>query len=71
MLHTPYWSDEVFVIKKKLKKLCLGHMLLMILTEKKLWELLTKKNRKKQIKTSLKLKKLITMKNNKLYVKRK
>ena len=46
-------------------------MLLMILTEKKLWELLTKKNRKKQIKTSLKLKKLITMKNNKLYVKRK
>ena len=44
-------------------------MLLMILTGKKLWELLTKKNRKMQIKTSLKLKKLITMKDNKLYVK--
>ena len=40
---TPNWSDEVFRLKK-LKILCCGHMLLMILTVKKLLEYFTKKN---------------------------
>ena len=47
---------KVFVIKKKLKILCLGHMLLMILMKKKLLEHFTKMNGKKQIKV-LELKK--------------
>ena len=47
---------KVFVIKKKLKILCLGHMLLIILMKKKLLEHLTKMNGKKQIKV-LELKK--------------
>ena len=37
---------KVFVIKKKLKILCLGHMLLMILMKKKLLEHFTKMNGK-------------------------
>ena len=44
-----------FLRLKKLKTLCRGHMLLMILMEKKLLELFTKKNFKKQ--NSLELKK--------------
>ena len=36
-----------FLLLKKLKTQCRGHMLLMILTEKKLLELFTKKNCKK------------------------
>ena len=56
--YTPNWSEEVFVIKKvkKLKILCRVHMLLMILKEKKLLELYTKKNWKKQIKKGLEMK---------------
>ena len=46
-----------FLLLKKLKILCRGHMLLMILTEKKLLELFTKNNCKKQIKKILELKK--------------
>ena len=51
------WSEEVFMIKKKLKTLCCGHMLLVILIIKKLLEHLTNKNCKKQIKKSLDLEK--------------
>ena len=46
-----------FLSLKKLKILCHGHMLLMILTEKKLLECFTEKNSKKQTKKSLALKK--------------
>ena len=53
--YSPNWSEEVLMIKK-VKILCCGHILLMILTEKKLLELFTKKNCKKQIKKSLELK---------------
>ena len=45
-----------FLLLKKLKILCHGHMLLVILTEKKLLERFTKKNCEKQIKKSLGLK---------------
>ena len=51
------WSEEVFVNKKVKKALCRGHISLVILTEKKLLEPFTKKNRTKQIKKSLELKK--------------
>ena len=44
--YTPTWSKEVFMIKK-LKILCHKHMLLVMLTVKKLLERLTKKNCKK------------------------
>ena len=47
---TPNWCDEVLVIKKKLKILNRGYILLMILMEKKLLEHFTKNNCKKQIK---------------------
>ena len=46
--YTPNWSEDVFVIKK-VKHTVTVDMLLMILTEKKLLELFTKKNCKKQI----------------------
>ena len=55
--HVPNWSEDVFVIKKKLKTLFRGHMSLAILKEKKLLEHFTKKNCKKHIKKSLELKK--------------
>ena len=42
---------------KKLKILCRGHVLLVILTSKKLLELFFKKSCKRQIKKSLELKK--------------
>ena len=42
-----------FLWFKKLKALCLGHMLLVILKAKKLLERFTKKNCKKQIKKNL------------------
>ena len=41
--YVPNWSEEVFVILK-LKILFRGHMLLVILTEKKLLKRFTKKN---------------------------
>ena len=53
----PNGSEEVFMIKKIIKTLCYGHMLLVILTEEKLVESFRKKNCKKQIKKSLELKK--------------
>ena len=53
--YVPNWSEEVFVIKK-LKTLCRGHMLLVILKAKKLLESFTKNNCEKQIKNSLELK---------------
>ena len=46
-------SEEVFVIKKKLKILYHGHMLLVILLVKKSLERFTKKNCKRQIKQNL------------------
>ena len=49
------WPEEVFVIKK-LKTLCRGHMLLVVLKAKKLLERFTKKNYKIQIRKSLELK---------------
>ena len=57
--YIPNWSEEVFVIKK-LKILCCGHMLLMILTGKKL-----QKTNKKEFRTE----KLIKRKGDKLYAK--
>ena len=54
---------------KKLKALFCQHMLLVILKTKKLLEVFTKKNCKKQIKKSLVLKKIINRKDDKLYVK--
>ena len=49
-------SEEIFVIKK-VKKLFRGHMLLVILKQKKLFERFTKKNCRKKIKNRLELKK--------------
>ena len=63
---TPNWSDKVFRLKK-LKILCCGHMLLMILTVKKLLEYFTKKNWK-QIKEKFIIEKVIKRKVSKLYV---
>ena len=54
--YLPNWSEEAFVIKK-LKTLCRGHMLLVILKGKALLERFTKNNCKKQIKKRLGLKK--------------
>ena len=50
-----------------LKILCHGHMLLVILTEKKLLERFVKTNSKKQIKNKLQKKKLVRKKCDKLY----
>ena len=50
------WSKDVFVIKK-VKTLCQGHMLAVILKANKLLERFMKKNYKKQIKKNLKMKK--------------
>ena len=58
-----------FLWLKKLKILCRGHMLLVILTEKKPLERFTKKNWEKQIKKSLWVEKVIKRKGDKLYVK--
>ena len=52
----PNWSEEAFAMKK-VKTLCRGHMLLVILKVKKNSERFTKNNCKKQIKKSLELKK--------------
>ena len=51
------WFKEVFIIQIFKNYLCLGDLFLVILTEKKLLEPLTKKNCKTQIKKSLDLKK--------------
>ena len=52
--YVPNWSEELF---KKLKTLCHGYMLLIIVTKKKLWNVFWQRSAKKQIKTSLELKK--------------
>ena len=57
---------SVIAERLKLKKLCRGNMLLMILMEKKLLERFTKTNRKKQIKKSFQV---IKLKVDKIYVK--
>ena len=44
----PNWPEEVFAIKKSLKKLCREHVLLVILKKKKLLERFRKKNCKKE-----------------------
>ena len=54
--HVPNWSKEPFVIERS-KSLCRGHMLLVMLTEKKLFDLFKEKNYKKQMKKALALKK--------------
>ena len=55
-VNTGNWSEKVFVIKKT-NLLYRGHMLLMILMEKKFLVLFTKTNCKKKIKKTSKLKK--------------
>ena len=50
------WSEEVFVVKKKLKIVYRGHLLLAILTGNNFLERFTKTNCKKQIKNTLELK---------------
>ena len=52
--YTPKWTEEVFVIKKKLKIQFLGHMLLMTSMVKKLLEHFMKKNYKRLINKNLK-----------------
>ena len=54
--YVPNWSEEVFEIKK-VNNTFRGHILLVILKAKKLLELFTKKNCKKQIRKSLEFKK--------------
>ena len=55
-VYVPHWSEKVFVIKK-VKILCCGHILLVILTLRKFLEGFTKKNCKRQINQNLKQKK--------------
>ena len=53
-----------------LKTLCRGHMLLLILTDKKFLELFTKKNcKKKKKKKEFRVEQVIKRKGDKLYVK--
>ena len=55
---------------KMLKTLCRGHMLLLILTDKKFLELFTKKNcKKKKKKKEFRVEQVIKRKGDKLYVK--
>ena len=61
-------SEEVFVIKK-VKKLCQGHMLLMIFMEKNFFERFTKKNCKKTNQKEFRIEKVIKTKDDKLCVK--
>ena len=53
-VYVPNWTEKVI---KKLKTLCCGHTLLVILKVKRLLELFKKKNWKKQVKKSLELNK--------------
>ena len=71
-----FWEKAVFPIAlkrflqlSKLKTLCRGYMLLVILKAKILLELFTKKNCKKQMKKKFRVKKAIKRKGDKLYVK--
>ena len=58
-----------FLCLLKLKILCRGHILLVILTEKQLLELFTKKNTKNTNQKEFRVEKVIKRKSNKLYVK--
>ena len=60
--YVPNWSEEYFVIKK-FESIFRGHMLLVILTKKKLLARFTKKNCKGQKKKNL------GWKSNRVYVK--
>ena len=60
-----------FLWLKKLKTLCRGHVLLVILKAKKLLERFTEQNCKKQIKKEFRVGKVIKRKFDKLYVKQK
>ena len=71
-----FWEKAVFPIAlkrflqlSKLKRLCRGYMLLVVLKAKILLELFTKKNCKKQMKKKFRVKKAIKRKGDKLYVK--
>ena len=66
--YAPYWSEEVFVIKK-VKNTARGRMLLVILKAKKLLECFTKKNSKKTKQKEFRVEKVIKGKGHKLYVK--
>ena len=57
-----------FLWLKMLKRLCRGHMLLAILTEKKLLERFTKKNCKKKNQKEFSVEKVIKRKGDKIYV---
>ena len=51
--YAPNWSEKDFVIKKVKNTwtcICRGHVFLVILKEKRLWNVLQKKNYKRQIK---------------------
>ena len=58
-----------FLWLKKLKTLCHGHMLLVILVEKKLLECFSKKNYKKTNQKEFRFEKVIKKKPDELYVK--
>ena len=60
---------QKFLWLQKLKIVCRGHILPVILTGKKLLEYFTKENCKKQIKKEFRVWKKIKRKDNKLYVK--
>ena len=64
----PNWAEEVLRLQK-LKILFLGHMLLPILTVKKLLERFPKNNCKKTNQKEFKIEKLIKRKDDELYVK--
>ena len=52
-VYVPNCLEEDFMVKKLYKKLWHGHVLLMTLTVKKLWEQYTKNSCKRQIKQTL------------------
>ena len=62
-------SLKKFLWFKKLRILCRGQILVVILMMKKLFKCFTKKNRKRQIKQKFKIEKIIKRKGDKLYVK--
>ena len=67
--YVPNWSGEVFVITKDKKTPCCGHMLLVILTEKRLLECLKKKELQKTNQKGFRVEKVINRKGDKSYVK--
>ena len=61
------WSEEVVI--KKLKTLCLGHMLIVILMEKKFLQRVNKNNCKKTNPKDFRTEKVIKRKGDKLFAK--